>query len=242
MFQDNGHNRNKLEKIAKEYTPPTIKRKDGHSKKQNNRQNKNNHTKEIPENLFDVLPFKDTTIGDETAYKPYACLPFIPGPTGHRLRRAFAKAGANLYTKSGTKLKDVLCSANTSKHDPLLKPGVYEFQCSCSEKAKYVGQTTRSMVTRGKEHGRATEKCNWQHSGITAHKEHCKEPIDWTKPTVITTMSDKNKRRLNYNLKVREALEIKRRNCGPGEGLNEDYGAYVKTSMWNPVFHRMNRD
>ena len=39
---------------------------------------------------------------------------------------------------------------------------------------------------------------------------------------------------------VREALEIKRRNTGPNNGLNEDWGAYVKTQMWNPVFNTMN--
>ena len=38
--------------------------------------------------------------------------------------------------RSGTKLKDLLCSANSTKHDPVLKPGVYEFQCPCSDKAK----------------------------------------------------------------------------------------------------------
>ena len=82
---------------------------------------------------------------------------------------------------------------------------------------------------------------NWSHSGISAHKEHCKEEIDWTKPTVITNKTGKNKKKLNYDLKVREALEIRRRNCGPGQGLNEDFGAYVKTTMWNPVFHQMDK-
>ena len=50
-------------------------------------------------------------------------------------------------------------------------------------------------------------------------------------------MQDKNKKRLNYNLKVREALDIRRNNCGPGKGLNEDMGAYVKTDLWDPVLH-----
>ena len=52
-------------------------------------------------------------------------------------------------------------------------------------------------------------------------------------------MSCKNKKRLAYDLRVREALEIKRNNCGPGSGFNEDYGAHVKTTQWNPVFHSM---
>ena len=63
--------------------------------------------------------------------------------------------------------------------------------------------------------------------------------VDWENPTVLATMNGKNKKRLGYDLKVREALEIKRHNCGPGHGLNEDLGAYVKMTQWNPVFHSM---
>lgn len=55
----------------------------------------------------------------------------------------------------------------------------------------------------------------------------------------IKTMHNKNKRKLAYNLIVRKALEIRARNCGPNHELNEDYSAYVKTQMWNPVFHHM---
>ena len=79
----------------------------------------------------------------------------------------------------------------------------------------------------------------WAHLGISAHKEHCKEPVDWENPTVLATISGKNKKRVAYDAKVREALEIRRHTCGPGSGLNEDMGAYVKTSQWNPVFHKM---
>ena len=85
------------------------------------------------------------------------------------------------------------------------------------------------------------ENGNWAHSGISQHKQTCPAPVDW-KPEVITTMTNKNKRKLTYDLKIREALEIRRHNCGPGRGLNEDLGAYVKTHMWNPVFHRMRSD
>ena len=52
-------------------------------------------------------------------------------------------------------------------------------------------------------------------------------------------MAGKNKKKLNYDLKVREAFEIKKANCGPGKGLNEDWGAYIKTDAWNPVFNTM---
>ena len=239
LFHDNGHKRATFETLANNYTPPTIQTQKNNSKKQKPSTTRHDET---PENLFDVLPFRDVPLEDETEYKPYACLTYLPGPTHHRLKRAFSKAGVNMVTRSGTKLKDLLCSANTTKHDPVKKPGIYEIQCPCSESSKYVGQTARSIITRGKEHGSAANRGNWSHSGISAHKEFCKDEIDWTTPKVIATKTNKNKKRLNYDLKVREALEIRRRGCGPGQGLNEDFGAYVKTTMWNPVFHQMDRD
>ena len=74
---------------------------------------------------------------------------------------------------------------------------------------------------------------NWHHSGICQHKQSCTEPVNW-EPEVVAS--------LTYDLKVCEALVIRRHNCGPGTGLNEDFGAYVKTSMWNPVFYHMHND
>ena len=110
---------------------------------------------------------------------------------------------------------------------------------TCKPDAKYVGQTIRAIDNRCQEHKRASEKGNWSHSGISQHKENCDAEVDWENPSILATFSNKNKKRLTYDLKVREALEIKRQNCGPGRGLNEDFGAYVKTTQWNPVFHSM---
>ena len=52
-------------------------------------------------------------------------------------------------------------------------------------------------------------------------------------------MQDKKKGRLAYNLRMREAFEIRRHNSGPGKGLNEDNGAYLKTDMWDPILKSM---
>ena len=122
---------------------------------------------------------------------------------------------------------------------PNKKKGVYLLNCPCDDNSIYVGQTTRSIENRSQEHKKGAEKGNWPHSGISQHKEQCKANVDWENPKVLATMSEKNKKRLAYDLKIREALEIKRNDCGPGVGLNEDYGAYVKTRQWNPVFHTM---
>ena len=93
----------------------------------------------IPENLFEVLPFHCEDLSKEE-YRPYACVTYIAGPVHHQLSKACRKAGVNLVTMSGTKLKDILCSKNTTRHDLASKPGIYELQCPCSDKAKYIGK------------------------------------------------------------------------------------------------------
>ena len=52
-------------------------------------------------------------------------------------------------------------------------------------------------------------------------------------------MQDKKKSRLAYNLKIREAFEIRRHDSGPGKGLNEDNGAYLKTDIWDTVLNNL---
>ena len=238
LFEDNGHDRRMLERLATDYTPPstTTATNKNKNRKQNNKRTQ--QTDDNPTNLFDVLPFHGIDLSEEDEFKPFIVMPYLPDGKYHQMKRACDKAGVSLITKPGPKLKDVLCSTNKTRHDPAHKPGVYELRCPCSPNAVYVGQTIRPIATRAKEHERAAATGNWHHSGITQHKEHCNETVDYT-PTVITNMSNKNKKKLTFDLKVRESLEIRRRNCGPGNGLNEDLGAYVKTTMWNPVFHQM---
>ena len=52
---------------------------------------------------------------------------------------------------------------------------------------------------------------------------------------------DKNKKRLMYDIKIRESLEIRRHNSGPGKGLNKDTGSYVKTDLWDPVLKQIGK-
>ena len=147
----------------------------------------------MPDNLFDVLPFKDCDLKDTEVDKPYIVMTYLPDGTYHKLKRSCEKAGVNLVTKPGAKLKDILCSQNKTKHDPIHKPGVYQLTCPCSPNAKYIGQTIRPIATRGKEHERAATTGNWQHSGICQHKQNCSENVDW-KPKVIASMTNKNKK------------------------------------------------
>ena len=90
-----------------------------------------------------------------------------------------------------------------------------------------------------KEHRRALETEKWSHSGIVAHKQECPLQVDWENPEILDSLRGKNKAALDYNLRLRESLYIAKENTGPGYGLNEDWGGYVKTRTWLPVFSRM---
>ena len=61
--------------------------------------------------------------------------------------------------------------------------------------------------------------------------------MEWT-PEVLSRASMKNQQQLQH-LRVAEALGIRRLVCGPGKGLNEDYGSYVRTDAWTTVFRNM---
>ena len=166
------------------------------------------------------------------------CLRVIP-EVAHPLRRALAKAGVNTIFSSGQKLQNILCGKNKTHPAPEQKNGVYRYQCPCADTSVYVGQTARSCQIRWKEHGAAIEKKNWAHSGISQHHQQCNVPFDPANTSIITSLQAKTKRKLEYDLKIREALEIRRNKCGPGKGLNEDNGAHVKSDIWDPVLHTM---
>jgi hypothetical protein len=134
------------------------------------------------------------------------------------LKRVLSKAGCNTVFKSGSKLQNVLCSQNKTQPSQTKKKGVYKLTCPWSPSAIYIGQTAGLIETRMAEHRKAAEKGNWSHSGITQHKEHCHLPVD------------KNKKKRGFDLKVQEALEIKKNHSWPKRGLNEDYGAHMKTN------------
>ena len=68
LFEDNGHKRKTLEDLAKNYIPPSLETK----AQNNNKKTKKGAEKQmdVPDNLFDVLPFKGVNIGDETEFRP----------------------------------------------------------------------------------------------------------------------------------------------------------------------------
>ena len=88
----------------------------------------------------------------------------------------------------------------------------------------YVGETSRSF--------------NLRHSGLTQHREKCDGDING--PHILCTVNQKcKKNNMKHSLRVTEALFIRRYDCGPFKGMNEDNGYYVKTTQFDPAFAEM---
>ena len=116
------------------------------------------------------------------------------------------------------------------------KKGVYKYDCKKCNKS-YIGETARNFKIRHDDHMRAAANQNWSHSGLTEHMKDCSGPIDG--PNILETSSGKNKRSEKYDLRIKEALYIRRFNTGPWRGMNKDMGSHVTTSQWATVFGGM---
>ncbi len=100
----------------------------------------------------------------------------------------------------------------------------------------YTGETKKKIVTRTNEHAKAIFLEDTQSDAIAAHQVECGCDIDMTKTKVLAQETQW------FPRKVREALEIRRLNTGPGHGLNQDMGDYVRTNHWNDLFEAINNN
>ena len=118
----------------------------------------------------------------------------------------------------------------------MLSKGVYKYDCIPCRKS-YIGETARSFKVRHNEHMKAAETGKWMHSGLTQHMEKCNGKIEG--PHILHIANAKNKNALKNDIRVMEALYIRRFDCGPYRGMIEDMGSYVKTTQWDPVFETL---
>ena len=117
------------------------------------------------------------------------------------------------------------------------KKGISRSPCP-RHNVDYVGETARNFDIRHKEHFKAAEVGRYSHSGLTQHLQNCDAPIEG--PEILSVAKKtKDKGKLKFDLRVEESLWIRRQNCGPGHGMNEDWGSYTKSYQWAPVFHGM---
>ena len=72
-------------------------------------------------------------------------------------------------------------------------------------------------------------------TGLTSHARQCNAGIDFTNPKILATFQNRNKASLQYDLFIREGLEIRRQ----GKGLNDNFGKHVITDAWNPLLSKL---
>ena len=58
--------------------------------------------------------------------------------------------------------------------------------------------------------------------------------FDWENPKILATFNDKSKSGLQYNLMIRESLEIRRFKTSYS-GLNDRNELCVRSNAWDPV-------
>ena len=136
----------------------------------------------------------------------YASVPYIKG-ISERPQRAFKLHEVRLVHKPVNSLRSQLVHVK-DKTENLKKCGtVYHIHCEQCNK-DYVGETSRSLETRVKEH---------LSRNLSAVHEHCKltdHSVDSSKTKVLATESN------TFKCRKREAIEIRLRN----PSLNRDNG------------------
>jgi hypothetical protein len=177
----------------------------------------------------------------------FASVPYIPC-LSKQLQRVFQKNDCQVFFRSGTSLKNLLCGANKTQPPKLERKGIYKLSCNCSPTASYVGETRVSFRTRVKQHKDGVANFNPETSnlanvsGITRHAAQCPNgKINWEDPEILATFQNKKKTKLQKDLFVRESLEIRHQKTGPARGLNDDFGKCVKTNAWGPLLEKIKR-
>ena len=136
----------------------------------------------------------------------YASVPYIKG-ISERLQRAFKSHEVTLVHKPVNSLRSQLVRVKDETEN-LKKCGmVYHIHCEQCDK-DYIGETSRSLETRVKEHLSRNSSAVHEHCKLTGHS------VDSSKTKVLATESNTFKRR------IREAIEIRLRN----PSLNRDNG------------------
>ena len=138
-------------------------------------------------------------------------LPYVRG-TSEALHRIFRKHGVNMYHRPYNSVKQQVTHVK-DKTDKLKKCGViYHIKCDNCD-SDYIGETSRSLDTRLKEHQARANSAIFEHCDATGHTI---SPDN----TKVLLSEDHNLKR-----KMREAISIQKKK----PTLNRDEGLELPT-------------
>lgn len=153
-----------------------------------------------------------------------AFLPYVSGTTD-RIARLLATANIKTVFTADRKIGEMLRSVKD--RIPLEEKGVYEVPCGDCEKT-YVGQTSRHMSTRLREHRRAVDQ-GQSTSSLFQHFEKTAHTIDFDGIKSLAAVSHYTART------IREAIEIERR----PHNMNKRDDSIRLAHAWKPVTEKI---
>lgn len=165
----------------------------------------NGYAHKVIDQLFKKHQRKKATLSTSLSSEkcePIRCALSFDTNTFDRLNNIFTHVNACFAAKSGTKLKSMLRSTKDEWKDDD-KPGVYKASCShvgCD--AVYIGQSTRSMSVREKEHRKYIRNIEPHRSGLAEHILNNRHSLNDNAFKLIA--SESNPQRLN----ILESLHI----------------------------------
>ena len=108
------------------------------------------------------------------------------------------EAGIKVYHSSENKLFRALCTHKDNVNESQ-KPGVYRIPCECG--LVYIGETSRNLSVRLKEHKTNCEKAEQDKSALAKHTWTYDHRIKWDEATILAIDSHK------FSRKMRELIE-----------------------------------
>ena len=146
---------------------------------------------------------------------PLVMLPYVSG-ISEDIRQVCWKFGLRVVFKTGRSLRSVLTKFEDTLPAEKQSKVVYQIPCSCGK--TYIGETSRRLETRMKEHQDACCRGMLEKSAVAEHAWEHHHPIKWQDTRVI------DRARRPKELQLKEALHIQ---TSTEELLNRDIGLEV---------------
>ena len=96
-------------------------------------------------------------------------------------------------------------------------------------------QRITDLRGRGKE-ANDHKEAKGEGKNPSKHLNHgCNGPVDFKNTEILAKVQCKTKKQAEFLLKIREGMNIRCHQTGPGKGLNENWGN-LPTRQWDPLF------
>ena len=163
---------------------------------------------------------KRMTQEEHTDEERILCLPYIKG-VSEILQRISRPLNVKVVHKAPTTLRSLLTKVKTPIPQNQLTGVVYQISCECGD--AYIGETSKTLDERQKEHQRAVRR--FDNNSVATHVRDTGHNIAWKDAKVILKERYKTRRR------VKEAIKIKTTTC-----FNMDQGISLDP-IWNDLMN-----